>query len=406
MKGAKKEKIRSGGQREREMATSNEKDERRRRMSEKGLNRMSHISGRAQSISSSSLPPPLDHHHHQHSQSQCLDQTNGNLLLINILGFCESLENWLLFLILDAKKKSFDAESEEARDERRKIGERGLNRTSRVTTQSNPPILNHHALFSNDHQAPQTHLSGHDHVVIYVTWKIHDITPSLYLIGFAAGPVGVGDASSFSYLKHGGMYEISSVNALDVGGQSGLKLQKPGTDKDAISAIVVGERDELKPLKETSSLQKASSNADSLQKPCKNQLDFFSSKRLNSCIIASERTRSFCALLIALFVLLSYSDYTLLGMNIFRSESIVASRPLYIIFLTDLTVVLGRLFLDKKGDSEEAEEEKAGCQNNKRNWEGAVKLLERGLVVYQTIRALFIDCSIYAVVVICGLSLM
>ena len=218
--------------------------------------------------------------------------------------------------------------------------------------------------------------------------------------------MAVGKASTSSYLKHGGIYQISSVNSLNVGGQAEQKLQKLGTDKDAFSALVVGQRDGLQPLQETSSLQKPSTNAEPLQKPCRNQPNFLSSQRLNSCIIASERTRSFCALLIALFVLLSYIDYPLLGMNIGRSESIVASRPLYIILLTDLTVVLGRLFLDKKGDSEEAEEEKAGSQNNRQNWKGAVKLLERGLVVYQTVRALFIDCSIYAVVVICGLSLM
>ncbi|XWS20314.1 hypothetical protein CRYUN_Cryun31cG0090000 [Craigia yunnanensis] len=332
------------------MATTDEKDERRRRrrMSEKGLNRMSHItSGRAQSISSSSLPPLLDHDHHQPPQSHLLDQTN------------------------DAKKESFDAESEGARDEKRKIEGRGFNRTSRFTSQSNPLILDHQTLFSNDHQAPQTYFSDQ----------------------ISAGPVGVGKASTSSYLKHGGIHEISSVNSLYVGGQAELKMQKLGIDRDAISALVVGERD--KPL----------NNAESLQKPCGNQPNFFSSKRLNSCIIASERTRSFCALLIALFVLLSYIDYPLLGMNIVRSESIVASRPLYIISLTDLTVVLGRMCLDKKGDSEEAEEENARSQNNRQNWKGAVKLLDRGLVVYQTIRALFIDYSIYAVVVICGLSL-
>ncbi|XVF26732.1 hypothetical protein REPUB_Repub14bG0043700 [Reevesia pubescens] len=346
------------------MATSNkynERDERRRRFTEKGLNRMSHISsGRAQSISPSSPSPPLLDHPHPPQPHLVHHQTK------------------------DSKKESFYAEREGASDERRKITERGLNRTSRVTTQSNPQILEHHALFCNDKPAPRRYLSN----------KI------------SAGPVGVSEDSTSSYLKHGGIREISSVNSLDVGGQAELKLQKPGTDKDAISALLFGERDELQPLQETTSLQKTSSSVESLQKPCRNQPDFFSSKRLISCIIASERTRSFCALLIALFVLVSYIDYPLVGMNIVSPESIVASRPLYIILLTDLTVVLGRLFLDKKGDSEEAEEEKSGSPNNRHNWEGAVKLLERGLVAYQTLRALFIDFSIYAVVVICGLSLM
>ncbi|XWS19011.1 hypothetical protein CRYUN_Cryun32bG0094000 [Craigia yunnanensis] len=162
------------------MATRNERDERRRRMSEKGLNRMSHItSGRVQSISSSSLPPLLD----------------------------------------------------------------------------------------DDHQPPPSHLLDKTN----------------------AGPVGVDQATTSSYLKHSGIYEISSVNSLDVGGLAELKLQKTVTDKDAISTLVMGERDGLQPLQETFSLQNASTNAASLQKPCRNQPNFFSSKRLNSCIIVSVR---------------------------------------------------------------------------------------------------------------------
>ncbi len=49
------------------------------------------------------------------------------------------------------------------------------------------------------------------------------------------------------------------------------------------------------------------------------------------------------------------------------------------------------------------EERKVPREENQ-NWDGAVKVLERGLVAYQSVRAVFIDCSIYMVVVICGLS--
>lgn len=40
------------------------------------------------------------------------------------------------------------------------------------------------------------------------------------------------------------------------------------------------------------------------------------------------------------------------------------------------------------------------------NWDGAVKLLEWGLILHQTVRAIFIDCSLYLGIVVCGLSLM
>ncbi|KAE8714709.1 putative Transcriptional factor TINY [Hibiscus syriacus] len=88
-------------------------------------------------------------------------------------------------------------------------------------------------------------------------------------------------------------------------------------------------------------------------------------------------------------------------------DSNVSSKPLYIILLTDFTTALSRLFLDRKGVSGEAEEEKpAASQDDKENWDVTVILLERGLVTYRTIRALFTDFSIYAVVVICGTSLL
>lgn len=86
-----------------------------------------------------------------------------------------------------------------------------------------------------------------------------------------------------------------------------------------------------------------------------------------------------------------------------KSGSVVASRPLYILLLTDVTIVLARLLSAQRSPEEAVDERKAPREENQ-NWDGAVKVLERGLVAYQTVRAVFIDCSIYMVVVICGLS--
>ncbi|XP_050234202.1 uncharacterized protein LOC126682523 [Mercurialis annua] len=134
---------------------------------------------------------------------------------------------------------------------------------------------------------------------------------------------------------------------------------------------------------------------------------FFSSKRINASIIASERTRAICSLIVACLVVISYIDYPLFGINIVSSESFIASRPLYIILLTDVTIVFARLFREGENNgSEEVEvEKKEGIKDDGDNWDDAVKLLERGLVLYQAFRGIFIDCSVYLVVVICVLSL-
>ncbi|EEF46502.1 uncharacterized protein LOC8274534 [Ricinus communis] len=135
---------------------------------------------------------------------------------------------------------------------------------------------------------------------------------------------------------------------------------------------------------------------------------FFSSKRINACIISSERRRAMCSLIVAFLVVISHIGYPLFSANIVRSESVIASRPLYIILLTDVAIVLGHMFHESGNNgSEEAEAER--MEPNKEdgdNWDGAVKLLERGLVLYQAIRGIFIDCSVYLVVVISGLSLL
>ncbi|MED6120060.1 hypothetical protein PIB30_017509 [Stylosanthes scabra] len=123
---------------------------------------------------------------------------------------------------------------------------------------------------------------------------------------------------------------------------------------------------------------------------------FFSSRELNACIIASETKRALCSMIIALIVVFNY---------VISSVNVEAMRPLYILLITNITIVLSRLYSQKAKFLEETDsvnEENADLQS----WGDAVKLLERGLVAYQAIRGIFIDCSIYLVIVVCGVSLM
>ena len=77
------------------------------------------------------------------------------------------------------------------------------------------------------------------------------------------------------------------------------------------------------------------------------------------------------------------------------------------LLLTDITIVLGWLVVVKRrGFVKDEEGERAMYSQEAQTWLGAVRILETGLVVYQSIRAIFIDYSIYAVFVVCGLSLL
>ncbi|KAL1193168.1 hypothetical protein V5N11_018413 [Cardamine amara subsp. amara] len=132
---------------------------------------------------------------------------------------------------------------------------------------------------------------------------------------------------------------------------------------------------------------------------------FFSSKKLNASIISSEKTRSLSSLTIAAFVVL------LPRLNIISSNTILALRPLWLLLLTDCAIVMSHLTMEASGgglshERKEEEEGKGKDGNNGENWSDAEKLLETGVVVYQALRGLFIDCSLYMVVVICGVSLL
>lgn len=131
-------------------------------------------------------------------------------------------------------------------------------------------------------------------------------------------------------------------------------------------------------------------------------ISFFSSKKLNASIISSKRTRSLSSLTIAAFVVL------LPRLNIISSDTILALRPLWLLILTDCAIVMSHLTMEASGGglSHEMEEEEGKSKDGK-NWSDAEKLLERGVVVYQALRGMFIDCSLYmvVVVVIFGVSL-
>ncbi|XP_077243013.1 uncharacterized protein LOC143883560 [Tasmannia lanceolata] len=135
--------------------------------------------------------------------------------------------------------------------------------------------------------------------------------------------------------------------------------------------------------------------------PCHSRL--FTATQIISSISASENIRLLCSFLIALLVVLSgHSDP--LGSSIIRN--IVAYRPLYLVLLTDVTIVLGLLLLRSRGTCEKGEETARITGEEEYGWADRVgKALEVGLVVQKAMNAAFMDCSVYAVLLISGLSL-
>ncbi|KAK6236880.1 hypothetical protein SCA6_012217 [Theobroma cacao] len=134
------------------------------------------------------------------------------------------------------------------------------------------------------------------------------------------------------------------------------------------------------------------------------QNNFFTPKQISSAIDASEKTRLLCSVTVAILVILSHLGFPFLG-NRFLG-SIISFRPLCFILLTNLTVLIARLLVGDCGGSQRAiREENRNASTDENNWaEQLSKTLEVGLVAQKVIDAVFMDCSVYAVIVICGLS--
>lgn len=126
-------------------------------------------------------------------------------------------------------------------------------------------------------------------------------------------------------------------------------------------------------------------------------LNSITPRDINFSIISSENTRAICSFVIAVLVVLSHIN---LPHKVIKSKSLIDYRPLYAVMLSDLLIVSATLALLSQGKENERE---AKLEKDV-NWDGAVKLLEWGLILYQTIRAVFIDCSLYLAIVVCGLA--
>ncbi|OMO61871.1 hypothetical protein CCACVL1_23203 [Corchorus capsularis] len=133
--------------------------------------------------------------------------------------------------------------------------------------------------------------------------------------------------------------------------------------------------------------------------------NLFTTKQISSAIDASEKMRLLCSVVVAILVVLSHIGIPLLG-NRFLG-SIISFRPLYFVLLTNLTMVIARILFYNRGSSERVnrEENRKNASADNNNWaEQLSKTFEVGLVVQKVIDAVFMDCSVYAVIVICGLS--
>lgn len=126
----------------------------------------------------------------------------------------------------------------------------------------------------------------------------------------------------------------------------------------------------------------------------------FSSKQVSRSVSTSENTRLLFAVTVALMVILSNHGYALGG-----AASILNFRPLFLVMLSDITIVLGLLMTTqarvkkvKEKVSRTGKEEYGPAANTD-------DALEAFLMFQKVARAIFMDCSICAAIMISGLSI-
>ncbi|WMV42828.1 hypothetical protein MTR67_036213 [Solanum verrucosum] len=127
-----------------------------------------------------------------------------------------------------------------------------------------------------------------------------------------------------------------------------------------------------------------------------NYHNIFAPNKISSAIAASESIRLNFSLVAAILVLVSYNSHFF--------KVVIFFRPLLLLMLTNISIVIARLLA-----------EEAGSQRNQKAAANGIpgagmvdqigKALELGLLLQSIMGAVFMDCSIYSITVVCGLSI-
>lgn len=213
-------------------------------------------------------------------------------------------------------------------------------------------------------------------------------------------------------LKHDPVSDPHHSNASSSSSQTPLLEHKneipsiPTTEDEQIqpppaSSIVTSEDDQMQPLYDLSVLPSRSGQQSELRGQVSK---FFTLGDISSAIRSSKMTRLCCSIVVALLVVLSYLGFPLLGGTFVKS--ILSFRPLYLVLVTNVTVVVAQLLSNKQRGSERVTGRQNETSPDGDHWiEHLGKALEIGLAIQNVMDAMFMDCASYAIIVICGLSL-
>lgn len=131
------------------------------------------------------------------------------------------------------------------------------------------------------------------------------------------------------------------------------------------------------------------------------QAKFFTSKQITAAIAASERIRLVCSVVVALLVVLSHLWFPVLGSNM---KDVISLRPFFLLLTTNVTVALAQLFYSGGASEKMIRGENKGPTDGHDLVEQVGNALEVAFMMQKVMDAVFMDFSVYALIIICGLS--
>ncbi|KAK1277865.1 hypothetical protein QJS04_geneDACA015869 [Acorus gramineus] len=286
---------------------------------------------------------------------------------------------------------------------RRRIVERGSDRLALITGQirslpppssSQPPI----PPLSNDLRTTAASLSE-DNAMSHDLSKNEPSDEVMRTMGESGSSVpGSSQVSKISNeTETGEVQDTSIVAELPVTSQ----IQNPPNHESINCPQVITAEMNAEPSISFSSLQSPPRHDNSEEinlQPWFMNHQLFNSKQIESAISASENIRLLSSAIIALFVVLLYHRCLLGGTGV---RSILAFRPLWLVLLTDITIVFGFLFASKDDYQEKMDESKRAKPAQVQDWPDVVaKALEMFFLLRKALSAVFMDWSVYVIVLV------
>ncbi|CAI8618811.1 unnamed protein product [Vicia faba] len=148
--------------------------------------------------------------------------------------------------------------------------------------------------------------------------------------------------------------------------------------------------------------QDSSDEISQLEEP--RSFDFISPRDVTNAVDASRFTRLCCSIIVALLVVASCLGFSLI-------KTIISFRPLYLVLLTNSSFVVAKIISGKQRGSDERLRRRQNSASasvsadSSDQYAQLAKTLEIGMVLKTVADAVFMDCAVYAIVLICSLSL-